>query len=291
MKNILLTGATGNFGKASINFLLQKGVKPNQIFALARTVEKAEDLKKIGINVRIGNFEDPVSLVEAFAGIDKLLFISSSDIPKRLKQHENIVSSAIKVGIKHVVYTSFVRKNETATSPIAMIATQHIETEKLIKNSGMTYTMMLNGLYADVLPAFLGEKVLETGVFLPAGNGKASFTSRINMAEAAANILTSEGHDNKEYVITANENCSLQDVSDLLTDISGREVKYLNPPKDLYIETTTKAGMPVEFAEMFASFSEAIKQGEFETTNSDLENILGRKPTSLKQYLTLNYSK
>jgi len=82
-----------------------------------------------------------------------------------------------------------------------MLATAYIETEKLIKGSGITYTIMRNSLYADVLPMFMGEKVLETGIFLPAGTGRTSFTTRLNMAEAVANILTSEGHENKEYVI------------------------------------------------------------------------------------------
>jgi len=287
---ILVTGATGHFGKASIDFLLQKGINPNQISALARTAEKAADLKAKGIDVRIGDYENPASLVAAFTGVDKLLLVSSSDIPNRMKQHENAVNAAKQAGVKHIIYTSFVRKNETETSPIAFLAKQHIETEKLIKASGIPYTLMLNGLYADVLPDFLGGKVLETGVFLPAGKGTAALTARLDMAEAAANILTTEGHNNKEYVITTNENNSLQDVADILSGIADSEVKYLNPSKHVYIETATKAGLPAEYAGMFASFSEAIEQGEFATDHSDLEKLLGRKPTSLKEYLKSVYS-
>ena len=108
--------------------------------------------------------------------------------------------------MKHLIYTSFVRKNDTATSPIAMLAKSHIETEKFIKASGIPFTILKNSLYAEVLPMFLGEKVLETGVYLPAGNGKAAFTTRLDMAEAGAAVLTGNGHENKEYILAGNSN-------------------------------------------------------------------------------------
>ena len=188
------------------------------------------------------------------------------------------------------MYTSGFRKNETETSPVAFLVQQHIETEKLIKASGIPYTLLLNGLYADVLPGFLGENVLETGVFLPAGNGKAAFTVRLDIAEAAANILLTTGHENKEYVFTNTENTGLNEVAGFLGELSGKQVKYMDPSKAEYLETVTKAGLPPEYAEMLVSFSEAIEQGEFEAVNTDLERLLGRKPTSLFNYLKQVYS-
>lgn len=290
MSKIFITGATGHFGKATIDFLLQKGIAANQISALARSEEKAADLKAKGINTKIGDYLDYPSLAAAFKGVEKLFLISSSDLNNRTEQHRNAINAAKEAGVKHIIYTSFVRKNETETSPIAFLAHQHIETEKILKASGISYTFLLNGLYSDVLPGFLGEKVLETGVFLPAGNGKAAFTSRLDMAEAAANILATTGHENKEYVIANTENNNLNELAAFLGELSGKQVAYLNPSKETYIETVTKAGLPQEYAGMFASFSEAIEQGEFATDNSDLENLLGRKPTSLKAYLKTVYN-
>lgn len=290
MSNILITGATGHFGKATIEFLLKKGVAAGNISALARTAEKAQDLTAKGINVKIGDYTDYASLTEAFKGIEKLFLISSSDLYSRTEQHRNAINAANEAGVKYIIYTSFVRKNETATSPIAFLAQAHIETEAIIKASGIPYTILLNSLYSDVLPGFLGEKVLETGVFLPAGNGKAAFTARIDMAEAAANILLSAGHENKEYIIANTENNNLNELATFLGELSGKQVGYLNPTKENYLDTVTKAGLPAEYAGMFASFSEAIEQGEFETANTDLENLLGRKPTSLKSFLSSVYT-
>lgn len=142
-----------------------------------------------------------------------------------------------------------------------------------------------------MLPMFMGEKVLVTGIFLPAGDGKASFTIHLDMAEAAANILTGEGHESKEYVIANDTNYSLNDVTIFLSEITGKQIKYISPSTEVYTDTLSKAGVPMEYVGMIAAFSEAIKQGEFSTLKSDLEKLLGRKPTKLKDYLKSVYTK
>jgi NAD(P)H dehydrogenase (quinone) len=286
---ILVTGASGHFGKATIDFLLKKNIPPKNITAMVRDETKAEDLKNKGINLKIGDYDNYPGMVSIFKGIDKLLLISSNDLVKRGKQQENAVNAAKEAGVKHIIFTSFERKNETLSSPIAMLATAYIETEKLIRGSGITYTIMRNTLYADVLPMFMGEKVLETGIFLPAGNGKTAFATRFDMAEAAANILTSEGHKNKEYVIADETNYSLDEVATILSELSGNKIKYSSPEAEAFKDILSKAGVPMESVTMVAAFSEAIKQGEFSTTGSDLAKLLGRKPTTLKEYLKSVY--
>ena len=99
---ILVTGATGNYGKATIEFLLKKGISVNSISALVRNEEKAEDLKAKGINLRIGDYDNYAALVEAFKGVDKLLLVSSSDVVKRGQQHKNAVKAAKEAGVKHM---------------------------------------------------------------------------------------------------------------------------------------------------------------------------------------------
>lgn len=287
---ILVTGATGNFGKSTIDFLLTKGFSSTHIAALVRDEEKAADLKSKGIALRIGDYDHYDQLVAAFTGVDKLLLVSGSDIAHRAKQQENAVKAAKEAGVKHILYTSFERKNETETSPIGFVAASHMATEHLIKNSGMAYTIFRNNLYMDVLPWFFGEKVMETGIFLPAGDTKAAFTLRNDMAEAAANVLMTEGHENKEYTFSNTENSSIGEVANALGDVVGKEIPYSSPSTEVYVETLTNAGVPAEFVAMFAGFSEAIRQGEFQLEKTDLERLLGRKPTTVKQYLAMVYS-
>ncbi len=285
---ILVTGSTGQLGKTTIEFLLRKMPAKN-IAALARDEFKASGLIAKGVDVRVGDYEDPASLISAFKGIDKLFFVSGSDVARRQEQHKNIVNAAKEAGVKHIVYTSFARKNETESNPLGIVAAAHIETDKLIKESGIPYTIMLNGLYADVLPMFFGNKVLDSGIFLPAGEGKAAYITRNDIAEAAANILAGDGHEKKEYVIANTENYSMHDAAEILSDISGKYVSYLNPTVEAYTDTLSKAGVQREYIDMFTSFSEAISQGEFETPVTDMKKLLGRTPASLKDFFTSAY--
>ncbi len=185
---ILVTGATGNLGKSTIDYLLTKGFSSTNIVALVRDEEKAADLKAKGIALRTGDYDNYDQLVTAFRGVEKLLLVSGSDIANRTKQQANAVNAAKEAGVNHILYTSFERKNETETSPISFVAASHISTENLIKQSGMAYTIFRNNLYMDVLPWFFGENVIETGIFLPAGETQAALTLRDDMAEAAANM-------------------------------------------------------------------------------------------------------
>jgi NAD(P)H dehydrogenase (quinone) len=286
---ILVTGATGQYGKAVIDFLLQKGTQPDTISALARDAAKAADLSARGITVRVGDYRDYDSLVEAFKGVDKLLLVSSSDMEDRSGQHINAIKAATEARVNHIIYTSFQRKNEV-NSPIQMISEAHLVAEREIKASGLTYTILQNGLYADNLPWFLGEKVLETGIFMPAGNTKASYTTRLDMAEAGANILLGKGHENKIYQVASNENVSFPEIAAMLSEISGKTIPYVDPTLPEFIETLTKAGVPDMYVGMLAGFGDAIRQGEFNFDNNDLNRLLNREAGSLKDYLKSVYA-
>ncbi|MFT3705169.1 MAG: SDR family oxidoreductase [Agriterribacter sp.] len=287
---ILITGVTGHLGTATVNFLLKKGISPAAISGLARNPEKAAGLKEKGINIKTGDYNDYASLVSAFKNVDQLLLISGNDIANRTQQQASAVKAAKEAGVKHILYTSFERKNESADSPIAPIALSHLATEKSIVDSGIPYTILRNNLYLDYVPLFLGEKVLETGVFWPAGKGRLAAATRENMAEAIANVLAGSGHENKSYHISTPENFSLADVATVLSSITGKSVPYLDPSAEDYKQALQQAGVPAEYIGVFAGFAEATKQGEFDSTSTDLEKLLGRKPTNLQQHLQVVYA-
>ncbi|MCX6249800.1 MAG: SDR family oxidoreductase [Bacteroidetes bacterium] len=285
---ILVTGSTGHFGKATIDFLL-KTIPSSGIAALARDKNKAADLAAKGIDIRTGDYTDFDSMVKAFTGIEKLLLISSNDMNDRGGQHVNAINAAKKAGVRHIVYTSADIK-DPFQSAIAFITDGHVKAENQIKNSGMTYTILKNNLYAECIPMFLGEKLPETGVFFPAGTGKTPFAARIDMAEAAAHVLTTEGHGNKEYSISSDKSYSFSDVADILSEISGKKIEYLDPPKEVFTEQLIKAGIPEMYVGFTAAFAEAIKRDEFNLPGTTLESLLGRKPLSLKAFLQTVYS-
>lgn len=289
MSKILVTGATGNLGKQTVQFLAAK-TNPSNIVALVRDESKATDLKKLGVEIRIGNYDDTESLKVAFSGVDKLFFVSASDIEKRLPQHKNVLEAAKESNINHIVYTSFIRKNESESSPIAAVAEAHVFTEDFLLKSGIDYTILQNTLYMDFAPFFMGDKVLEHKmVYLPSGDGKVAFLLRSEMAEIAANILTSEGHENKIYTISSEAAYSYEDIANMISEITGKDIKFVSPPVDEFVKTMQKAGVPEEMIGMSVGFAQAIENGEFETVNPEISKLLGRKPVTMKDFLKQVY--
>ncbi len=284
---ILVTGSTGHFGKAAIDFLLKK-IPSSSIAAMARDKDKATDLAAKGIDIRTGDYTDFDSMVKAFTGIEKVLLISSNDMNDRGGQHVNAINAAQKAGVKHIVYTS-ADINDPLNSAIAFIADGHVKAENQIKKSGMSYTILKNNLYAECIPMFLGEKLPETGVFFPSGSGKTPFAARIDIAEAATHVLTTEGHTNREYSLSSGISYSFADVANILSEISGRKIPYLDPPKEVYTEQLIKAGVPEMYVGFTAAFAEAIRRDEFNLPGTTLESLLGRKPISLKAFLQTVY--
>ena len=134
MKKILVTASTGSLGMAVITNLLTKTSAKN-IHALARREEKAAPLKKLGVNVKIGDYDNYDSLLNAFKGIDTLYMVSNTDVSKRIAQQDNVVESALEAGITHIVYTSYLRKTESVDSPIRAVAAGHLNTEAKLKES------------------------------------------------------------------------------------------------------------------------------------------------------------
>jgi NAD(P)H dehydrogenase (quinone) len=293
MSNILVTGATGHLGKAVTESLLTKTNAAN-ISILVRDADKAAAFKAQGVNVKIGDYNDYDSLVAAFKGIDKVYMVSGNDIANRIQQQDNVVNAAKQAGVKHVVYTSFQRKNETASSPIIFVATGHLNTEAQLKKSGLTYTLLEHGIYADMIPIFAGEKLLETKtIYLPAANGKTAYAVRTDQAEAGANILLDETgkYDNKNIELAGNEAVSWTDIATIISKITEQQINYVSPSPEEFTETLTKAGVPAEIVGLLRGFSQASEQGEFENISRQMDSILGRKPLTVANYLQSVYGK
>jgi NAD(P)H dehydrogenase (quinone) len=286
---ILVTGATGHLGGSVIRHLL-KGVPADQIIALVRDESKAIKLKDYGIPVRIGDYHHPASLSAAFKSVDKILLISSNDYNDRFGQHKNVIDAARTNGVSRVVYTGVSLRNVNG-SVLYSHMRDHFLTEDYLEASGMNYTFMRHNLYAEMIPFYLGNQVLEKGIVFPAGNGRIPFALRDEMGEANANILINQGHENKSYNIANETAWSFQDMADILSELAGKQVSYTNPDHGSYIDSLKAAGLPELKVRAASLFSAAMRNGDFMLPGNELKSLLGRKPTDLKTYLQQTYHK
>jgi NAD(P)H dehydrogenase (quinone) len=277
---ILVTGATGQLGTAVIRNLLKK-TPGHQIAALVRDASKAADFKEQGVNIRVGNYDDPASLETAMQGIEKVLLIAGTDEANRVRQHQDVVNAAKKAGVNGIAYTSRTLKDPSTMTNKLMIG--HFQTEDLLKDSGMPYAIFRNVLYMDAIAQFVGPNVLETGVIsLPTGQGRVAFALRSEMGEALANWLLKGQCDNQIHKLTADRSWSFGDIAATLSTLSGKEINYNAIEDSMFVDQLKARGTPEMMFARILGFLTDIKNGQEDEVSPDLERWLGRKPASLE---------
>ena len=269
---IVVTGATGHFGRHAIETLLAKGVPASEIVGLGRQVDKIADL---GITVLPVDYADVDALTAAFTGADKLLFISGSEVGQRIPQHTNIVEAAKKAGVGLVVYTSAPKADTTDMK----LAGEHQVTEQLIKDSGLPYVILRNSWYVENYPV---DQAVEQGLVGASGDGRIAGAPRVDYAEAAASVLVGEGHEGKVYEL-GGESFTLAELAAEISRQSGKPVTYTDLPEDKYVDLLVGVGLPRAAAEIFADSDRAASQGALDVPRTDLEKLIGRPATPLAE--------
>lgn len=272
---IAITGATGHLGRQIIAQLRQH-IPATDIVALVRSPAKAADL---AVATRQADYTQPATLEAALQGVDTLMLISGNEIGQRAVQHANVITAAQRAGVKHIVYTSLLRAD---TSPLNL-APEHVETEKMLKASGIAWTILRNGWYSENYTASI-PAALELGAFYgSAGEGKIASAARADYAAAAVAVLTSTGHEGKTYELAGDQAYTLADLAAELSARTGRQIPYVNIPEADYAAALVKAGLPEGFAAAIASWDTGAAQGALFDDGHQLSRLIGRNTTPLSQ--------
>lgn len=275
---IAITGATGLLGQHVIENLLQT-VPAGQIVAIVRNPAKGASLSRKGISVRQADYNDEASLIRALQGVQKLLLISSSEIGQRVTQHRNVINAAKSANVKFIAYTSLLHAD---TSPLGL-HTEHVETEKMLADSGILYTLLRNGWYTENYLASV-PAALEHGVFIgAAGDGKIASAARADYAAAAARVISEDGHAGKVYELAGDEAWTLSRLAKELTEQSGKNVVYQNLSQADFVAALKNAGLPDELSEMLADSDVGASVGGLFDDSHTLSKLIGRPTTTLAE--------
>ncbi|MEU5256832.1 NAD(P)H-binding protein [Streptomyces longwoodensis] len=278
----VITGATGQLGSRIVRRLLTR-VPPEQVVACVRDPERAAGLLAEGVDVRRGDFTDPASLAEAFKGASQVLVVSVNDSGDgAVAQHRAAIDAARAAGAERILYTS--HQGADADSLFAPMP-DHAATERYLTATGAPFTSLRNGFYAATVPLLLGG-ALETGELRAPADGPVSWTTHDDLAEAAAVLLADEGrYEGPTPPLTAARAYDLDDVAGILTRIGGRTVRRVVVEDEDWTAGLVGHGMPAEQADLLLGMFHASRRGEFATTGSALEDLLGRPATVLPAFL------
>lgn len=277
MTTILVTGTSGHLGRLVVESLLENGTAPGDIVATARDLSTIADLAERGVTTRSADYSDPASLDAAFAGVDRALLVSGSEVGQRVTQHTNVIDAAKRAGVELLAYTSIPKADTTSLG----LAVEHRETEKVLAASGVPYALLRNGWYFENYTAQIPVQLEHGVVFGAAGAGKVSGASRSDYAAAAAAVLVADGQAGQTYELGGEPAFTLAEYAAALAAASGKEVAYqdLTPPD--YAAALASNGVPQQFADLLADSDRGIAAGELYVDSGDLTKLIGRPTTSL----------
>lgn len=276
---IAVTGATGQLGRLIIESLKSK-VAADGIVALVRSPEKAGDL---GVEARAFDYSRADQLAPALAGVDTLMLVSSSEIGQRAVQHRNVIEAAKQAGVGHIVYTSVLHAD---TSPLDLAA-EHRETEAALAEAGIPTTILRNGWYSENYAGSVKGALMSGALLGSAGEGRVSSAARADYAEAAAVVLTSDGHEGKTYELAGDVAWTLSNLAAEISHQTGRDIPYKDLPEADYAAVLKGAGVPEGFAGAIAGWDVAASKDALFDDGHQLSALIGRPTTPLAQTVKL----
>lgn len=295
---IVITGASGQYGRLATDMLIAMGLA-DKLILITRTPAKLADRTAQGCDVRYGDFDKPETLAEAVKGAEKMLLISGTRVGARVVQHKAAIDAAAAGGVKHILYTSFIGIDDPRNP--AEVRHDHIETEELIRASGMDWTMLRDAHYADAMILMAGPSALATGKWVSnTGDGKEAMVWRDDCVACAVAVLTSPGHEGKTYNITGPELQTFDEVAAIIREVTGCSLEHVTvSDEDQYamfdamgiprrpVDDQSVNGIPWNSDDM-VTFGQAIREGFLAICTDDVEQLTGRKARSVREMIEAN---
>ncbi|EMD33058.1 hypothetical protein CERSUDRAFT_118132 [Gelatoporia subvermispora B] len=280
MVKYVLTGATGGLGSQVLKYLLQLVPASDIAVSLHNPSGLSQEILSTGIEVRQGDFADPASLDRAFAGAEKLLIVSYPSIAHelRVQMHTNAIDAAKRCGVKHLYYTSLAFAGDS----VAAVMQAHLDTERYLQASGLTYTILREGIYSESFPLYLGFFDPAGGaheVRVPHSDGGVAWVSRPDLGEGTARIMASGAHANETLLLSGARARTLAQLAATVSALVGRTLALRVVPEDEYVRAHAGGPGPrgeEAFLRKWATTYRALARGELAVVDPLLQQILGR---------------
>lgn len=274
---IAITGASGQLGRLVADQLLDT-VDPSEVVLLTRDPAKLADYAERGAEVRAADFGAPGDLADAFAGVERVLLISTDVVGARVEGHRAAIAAAAKAGVRHIAYTSV--PEPTPDNPAGVVP-DHAATEDALRESGLAWTMLRNNLYADMQVDSVAQAAASGQLVTNIGDGGAAYVTRADCAAVAVGVLTGEGHEGKAYDVTGPQAYTATDLAGLANQQSGKPVEVVQVDDEAYTAGLVSAGLPDFVAPLLTSFGTATRLGKLATVTDVVEQVGRRTPTPL----------
>jgi uncharacterized protein YbjT (DUF2867 family) len=266
---ILVTGATGTTGSEVACQLAAQG---SAVRAFVRDPEKAAPLQALGIDLAVGDLNEPETLSPALEGVERLFLLTSAD-PRQVEQQGQAVLAAQAAGVRHIVKLSALGADLDASISVAR---WHAHTEKQIEASGLAWTHLRPHYFMQNLLTFAPTIATEGKLYAPMRDGTIGLVDARDVAAVAVAVLTSDEHAGKVYEITGPESLSFDDLAATIGAATGRQVTYVDIPPSEAEKAMVAAGVPDWMADALVGLYGILSAGHASITTQVVPEVTGQ---------------
>lgn len=281
----MITGATGHLGQKVVAEL-NKLVPSRDIRLGVHTPKKAANLVAAGFDIAAIDYADTETLIQAFAGVDVLIYIPSLtyEVQGRINEFENTLTAMEKDRVKTIVDVSFFA--DQYNNPFQM-AGYYAYLPARLASSHFQYAVVKNSLYADPLVPYLPELIERHNVIYPIGDQQMSFISRQDSAEAIAKVAVKEylRDHGQNYLLTMKQNYSMDELAQIMSQVTGKKIGYAPVSLQEFADIYRSEGDGDELASMY----KAAAMGLMNDVTDDFQHITGHEPQGMRDFLKENY--
>jgi uncharacterized protein YbjT (DUF2867 family) len=274
-KPVLVTGATGTIGRDVAKRLSARGVSVR-----AGVRDQAKARKEFGSNIALApfDFEKEKTFSEALEGVEKV-FLLPPLLPNQLELMNAFVDAAKRAGIRYIVKLSAIGIDDE-TQPTAV--KWHSANEQHIRESGLPFTFLRPNSFMQNFFTYFPPR--NGAIYLPWANGTASFVDTRDIGSVTANVLTNDGYEGKTYTLTGPATLGIGEVAGILSEVTGREIKYVDVPEAAARDGMLQAGVPQWQVDLVIELHAVNKQNRWSAVTSDIEKVTGAPPTDFAQF-------
>jgi len=276
-KTILVTGATGNLGRAVVEALAAGGFR---VKAASRHPEKVA--AREGIEPLKLAYEDTGTFDAALARVDGLFLVAPPMDPEAPAKLIPLLAKAKTAGLKHIVFTSALGVDQNEQAPLRVV-------ERALMNSGVRYTILRPNFFMENFSTGFVAPMIKhnAGIFLAAADGKTSFISTRDIADTATVAFAAQ-HYGKEYNLTGPEALDHTQVARMITQAIGREVAYHALSEEAMLQGARDNGMPEPAVQYMAVLYAVVRAGYMGVVTDVVEKVTGHKPVCFAEFVKDN---
>lgn len=300
----IVTGVDGQLGGRVAENMLKEVAGDQLIFTCPNldwlATDKRTKWEGQGVAIRQANYDDVEGMTQAFQGGDRIYVVSAVTIGEiRVQQHKNVVDAAIKAGVGHITYTSFLGASDPAYAHV-YVTPDHTATEAYIRQraeeTGIKYNFMQDNLYLEnylttsvMLALLSGNKWYTT-----AGEGKSTYVPKDDVARLATALLLGKGEDKQTYRACGSDSLAQRDICNYISQLSGIDIEYCPVDADEFFAYLNSMHIPREATGDYSQSpvpwcgndmvtnEASIAEGLMDVASNDIETITGTAPAKMK---------